>query len=57
MLVPLSFAWGLTWPAMKIALSDIPPFSMRSASIAVGTVALYRAGQAAGQRPARQTPI
>ncbi len=41
MLVALSFAWGLTWPAMKIALSDIPPFSMRSGSLAVGTAALY----------------
>ncbi|MBV8746148.1 MAG: DMT family transporter [Xanthobacteraceae bacterium] len=41
MLVMLSLAWGLTWPAMKIALSGIPPFSMRVASIAVGTVALY----------------
>src|SRR5215831_20037358 len=41
MLVTLSFAWGLTWPAMKIALSDIPPFSMRVSSLAVGGVALY----------------
>ena len=41
MLVVLSFAWGLTWPAMKIALSDIPPFSMRVSSLAVGGVALY----------------
>jgi drug/metabolite transporter (DMT)-like permease len=41
MLVMLSLAWGLTWPAMKIALSGIPPFSMRVASITVGTVALY----------------
>src|SRR5262249_43548496 len=32
---------GLTWPAMKIALSDIPPFSMRVMSLAVGGVALY----------------
>jgi drug/metabolite transporter (DMT)-like permease len=41
MLVALSLAWGLTWPAMKIALSDIPPFSMRVSSLAVGGVALY----------------
>jgi drug/metabolite transporter (DMT)-like permease len=41
MLVTLSFAWGLTWPAMKIALSDIPPFTMRAAGLAIGTVALY----------------
>jgi drug/metabolite transporter (DMT)-like permease len=41
MLVGVSFAWGLTWPAMKIALSDIPPFSMRAGSLAVGGVMLY----------------
>src|SRR4029077_20943496 len=29
MLVAHPLAWGLTWPAMKIALSEIPPFSMR----------------------------
>ncbi len=41
MLVMLSLAWGVTWPAMKIALSGIPPFTMRVAGIAVGTLALY----------------
>src|SRR5262249_26118723 len=41
MLIGVSFAWGLTWPAMKLALSDIPPFSMRTASLAVGAVMLY----------------
>ena len=35
MLVGVSLAWGLTWPAMKIALNEIPPFSMR-----VGTCVL-----------------
>src|SRR6476659_9103921 len=29
MLVALGFAWGLTWPAMRIALDEIPPLSMR----------------------------
>jgi drug/metabolite transporter (DMT)-like permease len=41
MLVMLGLAWGLTWPAMKIALSDLPPFTMRVTGIAVGTLALY----------------
>jgi drug/metabolite transporter (DMT)-like permease len=48
MLVTLSFAWGLTWPAMKIALSDIPPFTMRAAGLAIGTVALYVLGRLQG---------
>src|SRR5262249_30328377 len=32
MLVALSLAWGLTWPIMKIALDEIPPFSFRTAT-------------------------
>jgi drug/metabolite transporter (DMT)-like permease len=36
MLVALSFAWGLTWPAMRIALDEIPPFSMRVVTLALG---------------------
>jgi drug/metabolite transporter (DMT)-like permease len=40
MLVALSFAWGFTWPAMRIALQEIPPFSMRVVSIGLGTVSL-----------------
>lgn len=40
MLVALSFAWGFTWPAMRTALTDIPPFSMRAVSIGLGMVSL-----------------
>lgn len=40
MLVALSFAWGFTWPAMRLALVDIPPFSMRVVSIGLGMVSL-----------------
>jgi drug/metabolite transporter (DMT)-like permease len=40
MLVALSFAWGFTWPAMRIALQDIPPFSMRVVSIGLGMASL-----------------
>ena len=40
MLVMLSFAWGLTWPAMRIALSEIPPFSMRVVSLGLGALSL-----------------
>ena len=36
MLLLLSFVWGLTWPAMRIALAEIPPFSMRTVSLALG---------------------
>src|SRR5947207_2831880 len=40
MLVGLSFCWGLTWPAMRVALAEIPPFSMRSITLALGTGSL-----------------
>jgi len=41
MLVALSLAWGVTWPVMKIALSEIPPFSMRLATSGMATSALF----------------
>ena len=34
--------WGLTWPAMKIALNEIPPFSMRVGTSVLATVMLAR---------------
>jgi drug/metabolite transporter (DMT)-like permease len=37
----LSLAWGLTWPAMKIALAEIPPFSMRVGTTGLATVTLF----------------
>ena len=41
MLVGVSLAWGLSWPAMKIALNEIPPFSMRVSTAGLATVALF----------------
>jgi drug/metabolite transporter (DMT)-like permease len=43
MLVALSLAWGLTWPIMKIALDEIPPFSFRTATSALACLALFAA--------------
>ena len=40
MLVALCFAWGLTWPAMRVALAEIPPFSMRSVTLGLGAASL-----------------
>ena len=40
MLVLLSFVWGCTWPAMRIALSEIPVFSMRTVSLGLGALVL-----------------
>jgi drug/metabolite transporter (DMT)-like permease len=49
MLVALSFAWGLTWPAMRIALDEIPPFSMRVVTLALGAGALFLVARLQGR--------
>jgi len=41
MLVFLCLLWGVSWPLMKIALLEIPPFSMRSVTTAIGALTLY----------------
>jgi drug/metabolite transporter (DMT)-like permease len=41
MLVGVSLAWGLTWPALRIALDNIPPFSMRVGTGVLGAFALF----------------
>ena len=45
MLVGVCFSWGLSWPAMRTALNDIPPFSMRAMSTLVGAVGLVAAAR------------
>jgi len=40
MLLALCLLWGVTWPAMKIALADIPPLSMRTLTAAAGAISL-----------------
>ena len=41
MLVAVGLAWGLTWVAMKIALEEIPPFSMRVGTSGLATLTLF----------------
>jgi drug/metabolite transporter (DMT)-like permease len=41
MLVFLCLIWGVSWPLMKIALYEIPPFSMRAVTTALGALTLY----------------
>jgi drug/metabolite transporter (DMT)-like permease len=58
LLVALCLAWGLTWPAMRIALTDLPPFTMRAMSSGVGVVTLVVLALLAGRRvrmPTRAT--
>ena len=49
MLVALSFAWGLTWPAMRIALDAIPPFGMRVVTLGLGAGVLFLVGWMQGR--------
>src|SRR5215470_17730871 len=39
-LVLLCLGWGMTWPMMRIALDEIPPFSMRVSSLTLGVITL-----------------
>jgi drug/metabolite transporter (DMT)-like permease len=41
MLVVLSICWGLTWPFNRIALYEVPPFSMRVATTALGMLVVF----------------
>ncbi len=50
MLVGLCFCWGLTWPAMRIALTEIPPISMRTASALIGAVAMVVLARVSGRK-------
>ena len=40
LLVVLCLGWGTTWVTMRLALEDIPPFSMRVATLSLGVVVL-----------------
>jgi len=41
LLVVLCIVWGVTWPIMRIALSEVPPFTMRTTSSFAGGLALF----------------
>jgi drug/metabolite transporter (DMT)-like permease len=40
LLVALSFCWGLSWTAMRIALDEVSPWSMRLIGYSIGAVTL-----------------
>jgi drug/metabolite transporter (DMT)-like permease len=41
MLVLLCCVWGFTWPIMRIALSEVPPLTMRALSGLLGALVLF----------------
>jgi drug/metabolite transporter (DMT)-like permease len=48
-LAALTFAWGFNWTAMKVALSEVPPWTFRSLCLGLGSAVLFAALRAAGQ--------
>jgi drug/metabolite transporter (DMT)-like permease len=50
LLVILCLGWGVTWATMRIALTEVPPFSMRVATIFLGVVTLIVLAWLQGKR-------
>jgi drug/metabolite transporter (DMT)-like permease len=48
-LAALTFAWGFNWTAMKVALSEVPPWTFRSFCLGFGSAVLFAALRAGGQ--------
>jgi len=49
-LAGLTFAWGFNWTALKVALSEVPPWTFRSLCLGLGSAVLFAALRAGGQR-------
>jgi drug/metabolite transporter (DMT)-like permease len=49
-LASLTLAWGFNWTAMKVALSEVPPWTFRSLCLGLGAAVLFAALRAGGQR-------
>ena len=55
----LTLCWGANWPAMKIALGEIPVWTFRTICLTVGGVALLAIGRLSGasiRLPLRELP-
>ena len=49
MLGALTFAWGFNWTALKVALSEVPPWTFRTLCLGLGSAVLFAALRAGGQ--------
>jgi drug/metabolite transporter (DMT)-like permease len=49
-LAALTVAWGFNWTALKVALSEVPPWTFRSLCLGLGAAVLFAALRAGGQR-------
>ena len=48
-LAVLTLAWGFNWTALKVALSEVPPWTFRSLCLGLGSAVLFAALRAGGQ--------
>jgi drug/metabolite transporter (DMT)-like permease len=56
LLVVLCLGWGTTWVSMKVALEEIPPFSMRVATLSLGAIVLITFARLQGRKLAVTNP-
>ena len=49
-LASLTLAWGFNWTALKVALTEVPPWTFRSMCLGFGAAVLFAALRAGGQR-------
>jgi len=49
LLVLLSFCWGLSWPAMRIALDEVTPWTLRFFGYSIGAATLFALLKAQGR--------
>lgn len=49
-LAGLTLAWGFNWTALKVALTEVPPWTFRSLCLGFGSAVLFAALRAGGQR-------
>src|SRR4051812_24212691 len=49
-LAGLTLAWGFNWTAMKVVLSEVPPWTFRTLCLGLGSAVLFAALRAGGQR-------
>ena len=49
LLAALSLAWGFNWTAMKLALTELPPWTFRAICLGAGSLVLFAALRLSGQ--------
>src|SRR5512145_848859 len=50
LLAALTLGWGCNWPMMKLALAEVPLWTLRGVSVAAGAVGMLAIAAVRGQR-------